>query len=499
MTANALSTISALAAAGISTPYVLDRLGTAAFGVWTVLGAFVIYLGIAESGIGPAVQRYVAVAYGAARLREAAALMWTMLAAYVVAGALLCLVLRWLAGPIVGLFDFPRALSADAVELLKVLAVAVPVTLLAAGVGNVLFGLERFVVAAVSSAVGALVLLAVIVGELESGAGLPGLGRAVLAQQAVVVVLRLVALRDLFAAGAPALASRGQVREVALFAAKLQLSALSVLINGQSDKVVAGLVAPAATVGRLGVASQLAESGRIVAGALLGPISSRLSVLAGQGDRAHLLDAYRRLSRTWIVAMTGATAVGLGLLYPLLRAWLGAGYGEAVLFGAILVLAYGINVITGVGSAYVRAVGAVGIEARSGLLMVGLNVLFTIPLGIRAGALGVVLGTLGANVLGTAWFFWRVQRLTTLPVPPPRDVARVLGLATVAGGLTLGGGWAAVAVLPRFASVVPVVLVAGVAFALFAALALRTSLRGLLSLGDEGAASARTEARTAPA
>ena len=409
MTANALSAASTLAVAAIMTPLILDRLGAAAFGIWTVIGSVVLYLAVAEAGVGPAVQRYVAVAHARGDLREPAALLWTALAAYTVAGALLCGALVLLAAPIVSVFDFPAALSGDAVDLLTMVGFAVPMALAATGMANVLFGLERFVIVTASSVLGAVVLLGTAVVALNAGLGLSGLGFALLAQQGVLLILRAAALHDVVMSGRPAFASRARVREMLHFSAKLQVSAFSVLINGQSDRVVAALVAPAAVVGRLGVAGQVAEAGRLVAGALLQPIVSRLSSIAAHGDRGRLDREYRRLSRVWIVAMTGATAVGLGLLQPLVLSWLGPGYGEAVTFGAVLVVAYGFNIVTGLGSAYLRATGAVGLEARTGVLMVGLNLLFTVPLALLAGALGVVLGTLAANVLGTAWSFWRLH------------------------------------------------------------------------------------------
>lgn len=497
MAANAVSAFSTLAVAAVMTPLVLDRLGTAAFGVWTVIGSVVLYLVVAESGFGPAVQRFVAIAHARGDLREPAALMWTMLLAYAVAGGLLCAALRLLGADIVGVFDFPPALRADAVELLSIVSVVVPTALAATGLGNVLFGLERFVAVTVSSALGALVLLGTTIVALDSGVGLPALGLALLAQQGVLLVLRAAALRDVIVSGRPLLASRGQVRAVTGFAAKLQVSALTVLINGQSDRMVAGLVAPAATVGRLGIAGQVAEAGRLVAGALLQPVVSRLSSIAAHGDPARLQREYRRLSRVWIVAMIGATAVGLGLLHPLLLSWLGSGYDEALVFATVLVVAYGFNIVTGIGSAYLRATGAVGIELRTGLLMVGLNLLFTIPLAIAAGALGVVFGTLAANVLGTAWFFWRLQAIVPLTAPPLGRCLSVCALAALAGAVTLGAGSLAATTLPRFVAMLPVGIAAAVSLGGYLAIAL--DVRPIDAVRRRAAASVRTEARRAPA
>jgi O-antigen/teichoic acid export membrane protein len=427
---------------------------------------------VAESGFGPAVQRHVAVAHAHGDLRAPAALMWTTLAAYAVAGALVCGAILALAPAIVGVFDFPRALEGDAVELLRTVGVALPVALLAIALANVLLGLERFVVLSSSSVAGGLVLLGATIWALQAGRGLPGLGTALLAQQLVLLVIRTAALGDVVAAGRPRSAPWAEVRAIALFSAKLQVAALTVLINGQSDRVVAALVAPAAVVGRLGVAGQVAEAGRFVAGALLQPVASRLASLVGLGDRRRVDREYRRLSRMWIIAMTGATAVGLGVLHPLILGWLGPGYGQAVLFGAVLVVAYGFNILTGIGSAYLRATAAVGIEARAGLITVGLNLAFTIPLALVAGALGVVLGTLAANVLGTAWFFWRLHRVVPLEPPSLAGAVRVGALAAAAGATTLALGSLAASALPRFVAMAPVGLAAAGCLAAYLALTL---------------------------
>ncbi len=477
--ANVLNAGTGLAVAAVSTPLILDQLGKAAFGIWTIVASFVVYLAIAESGFGPAVQRFVAVSHGAEERRGAARLMWTVVALYVLVGGGACLALQLFAPSIIDLFDFPLALRSDAIDLTRIVGAAIPVSLIATGLGNVLYGLERFAVAAVSTACGAIVLLIGVITALSVDEGLPGLGVALLAQQGTLLLVRVAALRGLVATGPPALASRGDLREMVSFSARLQVSALGVLINGQSDKVVVGLVAPAATVGQLGIASQLAESGRLIGGAVLQPIISRLAVVIGQGNTDHLADEYRKLSRLWLIVVTGATAVGIGILHPLLVSWLGDGYGEAFVLGSILVLAYGVNLLTGIASAYLRATGAIGIEARAGVLMVGLNVAFTVPLAFAAGALGVVLGTLGAYVCGTFWFLSRMHRVVpALPPEPWRVLTRQLLLAGAAAAFAFGAGSLMAAALPRFVAIVPVGIVAGVALGGYLAASLGPPSRG---------------------
>jgi O-antigen/teichoic acid export membrane protein len=164
----------------------------------------------------------------------------------------------------------------------------------------------------------------------------------------------------------------------------------------------------------------------------------------------------------------GATAVGLASLYPLVESWLGPGHGEAALLGGFLMFAFGVNLLTGVTTSYLRAVGRPSLEARYGLLVIGLNLLFTIPLGVAAGSVGVVAATACAYTAGTVWFFKRARRIA--PVRPEASLGNVPRLVVVmllcAAG-ALGWGLAMTALLPSPLALVPVALGIGVALVAF--------------------------------
>ena len=168
----------------------------------------------------------------------------------------------------------------DATEMFRLIAVALLLVLLTNAIGNVLNGLERFVAIGVSAVIGAIVQLAAILLLLAAGHGLQGLAVALIIQQAVVLAVRLFALRDVLAATRPRI-RRAEVRRVVRFAGSLQLNALAGLINSQSDKIVVGLVASATIVGELGIASQLVDAGRLLVLAALTPIVSALAVTVG--------------------------------------------------------------------------------------------------------------------------------------------------------------------------------------------------------------------------
>jgi O-antigen/teichoic acid export membrane protein len=460
--ANVVTSAAMLGAAVLSVPLILGELGLEAYGVWTIALTIVVYVTIADAGVGPVVQRFAAVARGAGDAAAIGRVFWTAVAVYLTVG-LLVVAGAYLAAPtLVNLFDVPGDLEGDAETLFRFIGPIALVGLVQSTLGNLQQGLERFVAFGVSTALGAAVNLVAIAVLLWSGAGLVGLAWAAVAQQVTMLLVRGWSVRDVLAAARPALARPGERRELLTFSAKLQVSVLSWIVNSQTDKIIVGLVASPRTVGLVGIGAQIAEAGRLVAGAALSPLTSRLSIAFGAQGEPGVMRLFPRLHRLWLLGAGGATAIGVFALYPLIAGWLGPGHADAALYGGFLVLGYGINVSTGSGTAYVKAVGRPGLDARYNGLTIALNAALTIPLGIAYGAIGVVAATAGAYALATAWFFTRLPAQLAGPGgPPPGVLARAAGLALLAGAAACACGLLAITLLPPGASFV----VAGAAIA----------------------------------
>jgi O-antigen/teichoic acid export membrane protein len=469
--ASALNALAVIASSLVAVPLILDAVGTRGFGVWALGVAIVVYASLADAGLGPAVQRFTAVARGAGEAAAATRMLWTALLAYAVVGAVALVALFLLAAPLVDLFDLPRGLRHDAETMFRTLGFAAAAGLLASGAGHLLAGVERFPALAVTSAAGAVAFV-IGVALLAAGHGLPGVAVALVAQQTLVLLTRLWALRGL--AGRPMLASRSEFGAMMRFSLPLQATALADLLNQQSDKIVVALTATLVTVGQLGIGAQFADGGRLVAAAALGPLISTLAVAAGARDRELLVERFISIHRMWVLGLVGVGVVAVGALDPLIEAWLGPLHHEAAVLGAILVLATVIGLTTGSGAAYLRAIGQPGLEAHYGILVLCANTALTVPLAIAVGARGVVLGTLGAYLAGALWFFSRLARAVPVsPVRDGRDAAGAVATALVAGAVTLLLGRLAVAAVPGRLALVPVLAVALVMLAAYATLVLR--------------------------
>jgi O-antigen/teichoic acid export membrane protein len=483
--ASVVTALTGIAAALLSTPLILHHVGREAYGVWVVAMAFVIYLGIVEAGLAPAAQRFVALSLGSGDHGGAARVFWSNLVLYLAMGLLACGLVELLAPTIVGIFHFPQAIHSEATALLRTVGLALPLGLVVAALSNVLQGYERFTAIAVTTAFASLTYVVALVVLVSVDASLSQMAWAVIAQQLVLLLMRAALSIDVLTTR-PSFVSRREGREMAAMSARLQVSVLSLLVNGQSDRVVAGLVAPPAEVGQVGIASQVAESGRLVAAAPLVPLTNRFATLDGTGDGDGLRAAFRRADRTWTVALLGGVVIGTACAAPLVRGWLGAGYDDAELFAAMLVLAYGTNLLLGVRTAYLRGTGNAGLESRGGVMLMALNLLFTVPLAIAFGATGVIAGTLAAYLLGTAWFVrWFPRIAPDAHGITARDLLRPILVAIPVA--LLAGAWGVLmaAEVPTGWALVPIGLGAAAAWLayLMASLGIRprpSELRALL-------------------
>src|SRR4051794_14722263 len=275
---------SLIATSLISVPFILDRIGLAGYGVWTLGLTLVLYVATAEAGLGPAIQRYVAVAAGAGRRGDVTRLLWSTLALYALAGAVAIAACALLAAPLADLLGVSARLRDDAIAMFRLIGPVIAVALLGSALGNVQQGLERFRSYAVSAMAGSVVYLTLIVVLLDGGRGLPGLALAASGQQAAMLAVRIVALRDVLFTRRPSALPAAERRSILGFALRLQMTVLSTLVNTQTDKLVVGAIASPTTLGLLGIGSQIAEAGRLVGGAALSPLISHMSGTPGADE-----------------------------------------------------------------------------------------------------------------------------------------------------------------------------------------------------------------------
>lgn len=425
----------------VSVPLILGAVGTAGYGAWTLTRTMMVYAGSAEIGLGPGIQRYI----GMRRAREAGTglspVLWTAITVYAIAGGILCLAGITLAPLIVDIFRLPVDLRPESTTMFRLASLAIPITLLAVALGNVLQGLERFQPLAVTTLVSSIVFICGIVVATQAGWGLGGLGATTVLYGTVMLSLRCWLLRRLILRHRPRLLPRREIAELLSFSGRLQLTGITTLINTQTDKVVVGLVAGPVALGEIGIAAQVAEAARLLGGASIPPMVSRFALAWGAGDQKRVTGLIDVTVRVVTVGVVAIAIVGTASLYPLINAWLGAGHDQAVIFASILLVAYSFFVLCGPAMAYLRAIGKPRLEVLYGVTTTAINIVGTVGLGLAFGPIGVVTATLLAYGCGAVWILRRVRhvapavRIGSAVTPRIGIVAVSLGAMSCAWGL----------------------------------------------------------------
>ncbi len=466
-----VSTINVVAVVGaslVAVPLIIDHIGLAGYGLWTLGQSFVIYVSTVELGVGPAISRFVSVRHR--EHHEVLPILWLALGLYALAGLALIVVAHFVSEPLVALFKVPLRFHSDAIRMTQILGFVAFAALMAAALGQVLIGLERYRPITVTNATGSGVFLGALLILLPGQAQLTDVADAALAQWTVVAVTRGAVLLPLVRSERPRLPGCGTVRELADFSARLQVAVMATLFNTQTDRIVVGLVSTARILGQVGIATQVAEASRFLANSALAPLMTRMAVTYGASGRDELDALYGQLLRRWQLLIVGSLAILTAVMQPMITAWLGPGHGQAAYFAVLLTIAYGCNLLMGPAIAYLRAIGRPGYEGVYGVATVVANVLLTIGLGVAFGADGVIIATLIAYLVSTIWFSRRVAaQLPRVPETHRTQWTRSLMVLIVAAAIALGIGRISVLALPTGLAVVGVGLGVTVAFLVYLA------------------------------
>ena len=482
----AASTINVVVVVGaslVAVPLLIDRLGIAGYGLWTLAQTVILYVTTVELGFGPALARFTSVhADDPDRPRQ---VLVAALALYTAVGLVVVLLCHLLAEPLVGLFSIPPGMEDDAVATVGLVGWVSLVALLAGALGHILYGLERFGAFTWTNVVGSATFLVAIFVLMRDGGRLQDAAYATLAQWGVVALLRLWPLRGVVFSRGSRVPGRALMRDLIGFSARLQAAVLANLLNTQTDRVVVGAVSSAKTVGFVSIGTQVADASRALTAAALNPMISRMAVTYGSKGEQALDDLLAQQRRLWTVGLIGGIAVAVGATRPAIEAWLGSGYDQAALYAAILIAAYGIGQLPGPAFAYLRARGTPGLEGKFGVITVAANLVGTIVLAVTVGATGVVVATLMAYVFATTWVMRRARGVVPLATHTPIELPKVGGAALVGAAGAYGAGMGLVAIVPRAVALVGIGVVATAIYAAY--LAALTELRPLALLQERAA------------
>ena len=399
--------------------YIVQRLGTEGYGLWSVVAAFTGYAALFDVGFGSGYTKYVAEYAAKNEHNKISSVVSAGLIFYLIFGAIFVGVLWPLTGYLMDLmaraFENSAGSWSDAARRDDV-RFLVQWSLVLFALGNcvapftsIQAGLQRM---GITNAVGVLssfVKIIATVFYLENGYGVRGLLYAqawVLGTFMVCSVIFAFRLCPGLRVG-PGQVSRDMLNRLFQFGWRTQVSRLSNLVMFQTDiLVIAFLLNDLRLAGLYQIGVELANKLRQIPAILWSALIPAASEMEARSDKDRLRELYLRSTKyvaLLVMPMVAFTGGAAGMLIPV---WQGfdTHWGTSVVVLQWMVFGYIANILPGPGVTVVLGMGRPEVQMRAGLISLTANIALTLLLVKIIGFWGIPVATVISMYLSWGWF-----------------------------------------------------------------------------------------------
>jgi O-antigen/teichoic acid export membrane protein len=402
--ANGVGNVAGILAGLALTPFLIDRLGLEAYGVWALALTLTFaggYASLSELGIEGATIRYVAEASADGDLAAVNRTVSTSLAVLWTIAIGLAAVVIALAAPLTDLFGVPDHLRDAAIACFAIAGGQLVFELPARALVAAIVGTQRFVSFQVLEVARTLLQVLLYVLVLLQGWGIAGLAAALAASSALTLIgVWLLAHRAIAGLRVnPLRASRPELSRLVRFGGGvLGLRVLSTIYN-QMDRLIVGIALGPRPVGLYEIANKVNLGAATVSSVSVSALVPAAASL--RREAAMVRDMFVRGScYATAAALPFAVAVFV-FARPLLLGWIGPSALPAVDAVRLFAAYEALQMVNNVGSTMVYGLGRIRVPLIVGAIATTLNLGLSIALVHPLGFEGVIVGTLIAN--GLAW------------------------------------------------------------------------------------------------
>lgn len=386
--------VAPLAVGFVTTPFVIRLLGNEGYGVLALIILIPTYLAFADLGMSLASTKFASAAYAEADPRREAAVVRTAALIALSAALPFALVLFVFSGSIIGLFNVPERLMADAAVALRLSAITFVINVM-----NLVLNTPQLV--RMRMDLNALINAGFrIVGQLAMpivlylGFGLVGAATVLLGAAVLTFAGHLAVSRRLLSELIHPTIDRASLRPMVRFGIGLALSGIAAGIIINLDKLVLARVANVETLAFYSVAFTFASMAGMWTAAMTQSLVPAFSQLLAPERRDFLNSLYTRSVRLNLFGLLPVVTVLFVMARPFFTIWAGPDYGrESTVPFYILLVGLLLNLNAHVAGALIVALGRTDAQAK--VYWIGL-----LPYGA---VVTVLASTFGAEGAALSW------------------------------------------------------------------------------------------------
>jgi O-antigen/teichoic acid export membrane protein len=431
----------------VLTPVVLGALGLEGYGSWTLLFTLCSYGFMLSAGFGVVVSKLTAEfdRHGEGQLLSES--LGTGMAVLGAVGLVLLALLWGASRTVLEFLNVPAALVGDAARALLFVGVAVEVRLVAGVTLFVLAGLQRADLQYRLGMFGSMVEFCLALSLVLAGYGLPGLGVAFLVGETTAVSCAWLLCKRLRPGLilSPLRASRRGLSRIAALSAQLQALLFLNTLFSQAVRLILSTLLGVGSLGSFSLGERIVRMAETPATSILGPLVPAFASLEAGAEHERWGKLFERASRAVAIAAVVPLLFVSVYAQPILFAWTSTVDPQAALAVRILALGEAVSLLTGVGTASLRAAGAPRFEIDSKLAGGVLALAGAALAGPLGGFMAIVAALAFGRSLGALWFLWRFARLRGIAL---RDSILLLVRPAVLLGAVSAGVFGLCAFLP---------------------------------------------------
>jgi O-antigen/teichoic acid export membrane protein len=386
-------------------PFILHRLGDAAFGIWVLIFSLTGYYGIFDFGIRSSIIRFVSKYTSTQDLEEVSSLINTAMFTYTCVGVASLLITLVGCLYVDRLFQIPAGFQSTARWLLLVVGGSVALGFPLGVFGGVLEGLQKFYILNWTNIASSLLRVVLIVFYLNRGYGLLAVALITVGLPLLASLVRAgVALRSLPVRFAWHYVDRKAFRQMANYSGVTFMIIVASRLRFKTDALVIGTFISSAAITYFYAGSRLVD----YAGEVVSSLAQIFVPMSSQSDAAGNMERLRKIfvagnrACAFVILPISAAFVILGK--SVIEVWVGKKYvdqGYPVLL--TLIFPYTLMLVQGASSRILFGMSKHGklavatlIEGTANLL---LSVLLVRPFGILGDAFGTAIPLAATYIL----------------------------------------------------------------------------------------------------
>jgi O-antigen/teichoic acid export membrane protein len=402
------------------TPYILHKLGVQVFAVWSLVFVVANYLGVLDFGIRTSFAKYIAEYHTKEDQNSINAVINCGIIFYLAFSLFIIGLALILRGPIISLLKIPTLIHEESMFAILGMVLILSLNNTFSTFEAVLVGLQRMdvqnkimVFASVFNVIGTFLFL-------EKGFGIKGLVINYGIVSLIVAVLnayfsyRLLPYIRIGLSGM----NKEIFRRLFNYGIKMQICNFAAIIYLQADKVILSHFLGLNFVTFYELGQKAANAIRTLPILLLSALVPAVSELEASNDKEKLKELYERGSKYISLLVFPLIFLSIIVASDLINLWVGDKFNLAVLSFQILIIGYGINVLTGMGTSVVRGIGKPEYETRYAVLTLFLQLTLSIVLVQVWGYKGILVSVLSTSIASALYFLLTFHRLLKLDFKP---------------------------------------------------------------------------------